>query len=88
MGAGETSLFGVKAKTRQQSPAAAELARRKEISRSYLRSLPPEEKIQILMNLQEQYFQFLLAREKIGGKPVPERWLEWYQARHELPLKF
>lgn len=67
----------------QQSPAAIELAKRKAASRAYLRSLPPEAKIRVLMRLQDQYFQFLLAREKNGGKPVPESWRKWHKARSE-----
>lgn len=59
------------------------LRRRKDISRSYLRSLSPLEKISKLLKLQEQYYQFLEVREKNGGKPIPENWKKWHRARLE-----
>lgn len=68
-------------KSAHPSPAAAALAERKAKSRAYLRSRPPEEKIRILMDLQEHYYEFLKLREINGGKPVPERWIKWRAAR-------
>ncbi|HMM79038.1 MAG TPA: hypothetical protein PKC65_03335 [Pyrinomonadaceae bacterium] len=68
----------------QPSPAARVLAERKARSRAYLRSLPPEEKIRMLQNLQHQYYQFLELREQTGGKPIPERWKKWRSAQLEL----
>jgi len=60
----------------------AELTKRKEISRSYLRSQTPEAKIAQLMNLQEQYYEMLAVREANGGKPIPAKWKKWHAARH------
>lgn len=60
-----------------------DLNRRKQISREYLRSLSPLEKIEKLVQLQEQHYQMLLVREQNGGKPIPEKWRKWYQARFE-----
>jgi len=60
-----------------------DLERRKRISRSYLRSLPPLEKVKRLVQLQEQYYQLLAIREQNGGKPIPERWRKWRTARQE-----
>jgi len=74
----------MKVETLHRSPAASELARRKAISRAHLRSLTPEEKIRLLMNLQEQYYQFLVLGESNFGRPIPERWKKWRSAR-ELP---
>jgi hypothetical protein len=48
-----------------------------------MRSLSPLEKIEKLVQLQEQYFQFLEIRERNGGKPIPEQWLKWRKARNE-----
>jgi hypothetical protein len=55
----------------------------KDIARTHLRSLLPLEKIEKLVQLQEQYFQFLQIREKNGGKPIPEAWRKWSNARNE-----
>jgi hypothetical protein len=60
----------------------AELTRRKNISRSYLRSLSPEAKIAQLIVLQEQYYEMLSIREANGGKPIPAKWKKWRAARH------
>lgn len=60
----------------------AELTKRKNISRSYLRSLSPEAKIAQLINLQERYHEMLSVREANGGKPIPVKWQKWYTARH------
>lgn len=60
-----------------------DLNRRKKVSRNYLRSLSPLEKIEKLVQLQEQYYQMLLIREQNGGRPVPEKWQKWHKARYE-----
>jgi hypothetical protein len=60
-----------------------DLNNRKKISRSYLRSLSPLEKVEKLVQLQNQYYQFLLIREQNGGKPIPEKWRKWHKARFE-----
>ena len=65
------------------SLAVRDLVRRKKISRTYLRSLSPDEKVKRLAILQEQYYTFLAAREANGGKPVPEKWQKWYRVRCE-----
>lgn len=62
--------------------AVAKLTERKKASRSYLRSLSPEEKIVQLINLQERYYEMLAAREANGGRPIPKKWLKWHAARH------
>jgi hypothetical protein len=67
-----------------QTKVIENLNRRKKVSRDYLRSLSPLEKIAKLVQLQEQYYQFLLIREQNGGKPIPEKWRKWYQARFEI----
>ncbi|CAN5681170.1 hypothetical protein BH20ACI4_BH20ACI4_09020 [soil metagenome] len=59
------------------------LKKRKKTSREYLRSLSPLEKIEKLVNLQEQYYQMLLIREQNGGRPIPEKWRKWHKARFE-----
>lgn len=66
-----------------QAEAIADLARRKKISRRSLRSLTPDEKIERLVALQEQYYQMLKVREENGGRSVPEKWRKWYIARHK-----
>jgi hypothetical protein len=60
----------------------AALIKRKEEARAFLRSLSPEEKIALLVDLQEQYYSMLLGRQENGGKPIPARWKKWYVARH------
>lgn len=60
----------------------ADLTKRKNISRSYLRSLSPEAKIAQLFNLQERYYEMLSIREANGGRPIPAKWKKWYAARH------
>ncbi len=70
-------------KARSDNEVISDLRRRKADSKKYLRSLSPIEKISMLFNLQEQYYQMLLAREKNGGRPIPERWRKWYKARSE-----
>jgi hypothetical protein len=60
-----------------------DLKRRKERAREFLRSLPPEEKIARLVQLQERYYKMLEAREQNGGRPIPERWRKWHKARHD-----
>jgi hypothetical protein len=69
-----------------QDEVIDDLRRRKAVSREYPRSLPPIEKIAMLFNLQEQYCQMLIAREKNGGQPVPEKWRKWNKARSEPKL--
>lgn len=59
-----------------------ELTRRKNISRSYLRSLSPEAKIAQLVSLQERYYEMLSIREANGGTPIPSKWKKWHAARH------
>lgn len=66
-----------------RAEATADLARRKAVSRGYLRSLSPDEKIERLVALQEQYYQMLKVREENGGRPIPEKWRKWYRARHD-----
>ncbi len=61
-----------------------DLVDRKAESRAFLRSLSPEDKIARLVDLQQQYFSVLKAREASGGKPVPSEWQKWYEARHGL----
>jgi hypothetical protein len=66
---------------KHRSPAAIALAERKARSRNYIRSLPPEEKVRLLINLNEQYYSMLELRERSGGKPIPARWRKWREAR-------
>ena len=61
--------------------AVDDLRLRKAISRSYIRSLSPNEKVLKLAQLQEQFYQFLSIREQNGGKAIPEGWRKWYRAR-------
>ena len=70
-------------KNNLQAEVIKDLTERKKTSRNYLRSLSPLEKIEKLVQLQEQYYQMLLIREQNGGKPIPEKWRKWYQARFE-----
>ncbi len=65
----------------KRDSAVRDLTARKSVSRRYLRSLTPEEKVRDLVKLQEQYYQFLSVREQNGGKPIPEGWQKWYAAR-------
>lgn len=64
--------------------SVADLDRRKKNSRQYLRSLTPSEKIAKLVALQEQYYQMLAIRERNDGRPIPEKWRKWYNARHSV----
>ena len=66
-----------------QDEIIKDLNRRKKTSRDYLRSLSPLEKIEKLVQLQEQYYQMLQIREQNGGRPIPEKWRKWYKARFE-----
>lgn len=70
-------------KNNLQLEIVGDLKRRKKISREHLRSLSPAEKISRLVDLQEQYYQMLVAREKNGGRPIPEKWQKWNKARYE-----
>jgi hypothetical protein len=67
-----------------QSEIIFNLAQRKKVSRDYLRSLSPLEKVEKLVQLQEQYYQMLLIREQNGGCPIPEKWKKWHKARFEI----
>jgi len=73
----------MKNQNKLQPEIIADLKRRKKISRKYLRSLSPTEKIAQLAVLQERYYQMLFAREKNGGCPIPEKWRKWHKARYE-----
>jgi hypothetical protein len=64
-----------------------DLTKRKKVSREYLRNLSPAEKVEKLVQLQEQYYQMLLVREQNDGRPIPERWQKWYRARFESAQK-
>ncbi len=66
-----------------QTEVVEDLKRRKKVSRSYLRSLSPLEKIEKLVQLQEQYYQILEIREQNGGGPIPEKWQKWNRARFQ-----
>jgi len=70
-------------KNNLQTEIIADLTRRKKRSREFLRALSPEEKIAKLVELQEQYYQMLQAREQNGGRKIPERWHKWHKARYE-----
>ena len=61
--------------------ATEQLTGRKAVSRAYLRSLPLEEKIARLIDLQEQYYSMLALRDANGGKAIPEKWKKWRAAR-------
>jgi hypothetical protein len=65
----------------EQTDTIQQLTQRKKISRAYLRSLSPLEKIAKLVDLQEQYYQMLLIREQNGGRPIPPKWQKWRIAR-------
>ena len=54
---------------------------RKSTSRAYLRSLPLEEKIARLVDLQERYYEMLAIRASNGGRPIPVKWQKWRSAR-------
>ena len=54
---------------------------------NYLRSLSPAEKIAKLIQLQDQYYQMLKIREENSGRPIPERWQKWYQARYRHKMQ-
>lgn len=62
--------------------ATGELRERKNASREYLRSLPLEEKIERLVDLQERYYEMLVLRASNGGRPIPSKWQKWHAARH------
>jgi hypothetical protein len=64
-----------------QNNVPQQLAERKWVSRNYLRSLSPLEKIAKLVDLQEQYYQMLVIREQNGGRPIPQKWRKWRAAR-------
>lgn len=68
---------------RSDENSVLNLKRRKKISRDYLRSLSPIEKVEKLVALQNQYYEVLRIREQNGGKPIPANWRKWYKARLE-----
>ncbi len=70
-------------KKEKQDASVADLKRRKKISRDYIRSLSPIEKIEKLVALQNQYYQMLEIRQLNGGNPIPEKWRKWHKARRE-----
>lgn len=70
-------------KNNREAEAINDLIERKRISREYLRSLSPAEKIARLVDLQEQYYQMLVLREENGGRSIPEKWQKWHKARRE-----
>ncbi len=70
-------------KNKLQSEIIEDLNKRKKVSREFLRSLSPSEKIARLVELQERYYQMLAVREQNGGRPIPEKWRKWHQARYE-----
>jgi hypothetical protein len=67
-----------------QTEIINDLIKRKKTSREYMRSLSPLEKIEKLVQLQEQYYQILKIREQNGGRPIPEKWRKWHKARYEI----
>ena len=67
-----------------QSDIIEDLTGRKQISREYLRSLAPTEKIEKLVKLQHHYYELLSIREQNGGRPIPEKWRKWRSARFEI----
>lgn len=71
-------------KNNLQNEIIEDLNRRKKTSREYLRALTPLEKIEKLVQLQEQYYQMLAIREQNGGRPIPEKWRKWHKARFEI----
>ena len=66
-----------------QAEVIADLNQRKKTSRKFLRNLSPSEKIVKLVNLQEQYYKLLKARQENGGRKIPEKWHKWHRARYE-----
>ncbi len=54
-----------------QNDIIEDLTRRKQISREYLRSLSPLEKIEKLVQLQEQYYQTLQSANKAAVVRFP-----------------
>lgn len=61
--------------------AIDDLTRRKKSFRRYMYGLSPTEKIKHLELLQHRYYAVLEAREKNGGRSIPERWRKWRKAR-------
>jgi hypothetical protein len=70
-----------------QTEIIEDLKKRKQISREFLRSLSPEEKIAKLIELQERYYKMLALREAGGGRKIPEKWRKWHKARYENALE-
>ncbi len=70
-----------------QAKIIEDLENRKKVSREFLRSLSPTEKIAKLVDLQEQYYAMLEIREQNGGRVIPEKWRKWQTARNENFIK-
>jgi len=70
-------------KNNLQREVVNDLKRRKKISREFLRSLSPSEKISKLVDLQERYYKMLQMREQKGGRKIPDKWRKWRKARYE-----
>ncbi len=70
-------------KSSLQAEIIADLKRRKKTAREHLRSLSPAEKIAKLVDLQEHYYQTLVAREANGGRKIPAKWQKWHEVRYE-----
>ena len=73
-------------KNNLQAEIIKDLTKRKKVSREHLRLLSPTEKVEKLVQLQEQYYQMLLIREQNGGRPIPEKWKKWHKARFEAAM--
>ena len=67
----------------KSDPSAESLTARKATSRAYLRSLPLDEKIVRLVDLQERYYEMLVVRASNGGRPIPAKWQKWREARRQ-----
>ena len=50
----------------------------------YIEGFDDTEKVEKLVQLQEQYYQMLIIREQNGGRPIPEKWKKWHKARYEI----
>lgn len=65
----------------RSSIAVEHLRESKRKLRDYTRNLSPTEKIRQLELLQQRYYGLLLARERNGGRPIPENWRRWKEAQ-------
>ncbi|MEO7539617.1 MAG: hypothetical protein ABIV21_06295 [Pyrinomonadaceae bacterium] len=61
--------------------AAKDLSKKKRTSREHVRSLPLEDKIEKLVELQGQYYEMLKLRASNGGLPIPAKWQRWRSVR-------